>query len=135
MILEIIEKLTSLIEPIISLSKDRRELRDNALRSISHAINETHLYYKFLCLENQGERDMERESQLSKYWAAAAIPIRHFDEQLSMLCERKSEYWINPEQWSSEQIKEVGISLESVRNRYRELLHPKFKVAGKTSVT
>lgn len=37
----VIEKLISLMGPIATLSKDKRELKDNALRAISIALQET----------------------------------------------------------------------------------------------
>jgi hypothetical protein len=37
------------------------------------------LYYRDL---NSGSiRNLEKEAQLAKYWSAAAIPMRHFDEE------------------------------------------------------
>lgn len=115
-------RLTALLGPLRAMSRDNREMRDNALRSISHALNETYIYYRGL---NRGkERDIEIEDQLSRYWAAAAIPIRHLDDELAMICEHKSEYWLNPEQWSAEQVSGFGIELEKVRDSYRNQLRP-----------
>jgi hypothetical protein len=129
MITFVIEKLIGLIGPVASLSKERRELRDNALRSISHALDETYLYYRDL--DRGKPRNFETEAQLAKYWSAAAIPIRHIDEELALICDQKSEYWLNPENWDQERVKEVGIALDDVRKHYRELLHPKFKNMAK----
>lgn len=125
-------KLTALLGPLRAMSKDNREMRDNALRAISHALNETCIYYR--SMERGKERNDEIEDQLSRYWAAAAIPLRHIDNELAMICEHKSVYWLNPEQWSNEQIREFGIELGKVRNDYRNLLRPysfksKFKSA------
>jgi len=117
-------KLTALLGPLRAMSKDNRETRDNALRAISHALNETYIYYRGL--DRGEERNLEIEDQLSRYWAAAAIPIRHLDSELAMICEHKSEYWLNPEQWTSEQVSEFGIELERVRDNYRNLLRPIF---------
>lgn len=117
-------KLTALLGPLRAMSKDNREMRDNALRAISHALNETYIYYRGL--DRGEERNLEIEDQLSRYWAAAAIPIRNLDSELAMICEHKSEYWLNPEQWTSEQVSEFGIELERVRDNYRNLLRPIF---------
>jgi hypothetical protein len=125
MITFVIEKLISLPRPVTSLSKERRELRDNALRSISHALDGTYLYYRDL--DRGKPRNLETEAQLSRYWSAAAIPIRHIDEELAFICDQKSECWLNPETWDHERVKEVGIALDDVRKRYRGLLHPKLK--------
>lgn len=121
----VLEKLSSLVGPILDLTKDRRELKDNALRTISHALNETYLYYRKLELGKV--RDHDIEAQLSKYWSAAAIPIRHIDPQLAQLCEQKSDYWVNPDRWDQKKVRKIGIGLEQVRKRYRTLLSPRFK--------
>ena len=125
----IIEKLISLIGPISTLTKEKRELKDNALRAISIALQETKLYYRDL--EAGKERNMDIEAQLVRYWGAAAIPLRHIDEDLAMACDRKSEYWLNPENYTSEQINELGIKLKDVSNAYRNLAMPKFKITGR----
>ena len=126
MIERVVEQLISLLGPIAKLSKEKRELRDNALRSISNALNETYLYYRDI---KRGKgRDPEVEAQLSRYWSAAAIPIRHIDNELANICEYKSEYWINPDNWNDGKIESLGIGLESVRKRYRSLLNPRVPV-------
>ncbi len=126
MLESMLKPLVSLLGPIQNLSKDKRELRDNALRSISHALNETYLYYSGL--EKGNARDPDIEKQLSNYWAAAAIPIRHLDQNLSMTCEHKAHYWINPDNWDENQIQESGIALDGVRHQYRNLLAPNAKL-------
>lgn len=123
----VIEKLISLLGPIATLSKEKRELKDNALRSISHALTETHLYYRDLGIGKT--RNHDTEAQLVKYWAAAAIPLRHIDEELARTCDTKSEYWINPDMWSSDQIREHGIRLGDLQRSYRKMLTPSFGTA------
>jgi len=115
-------KLTALLGPLRTMSKDNREMRDNALRAVSHALNETCIYYGGL--ERGNERNQEIEDQLSRYWAAAAIPIRHLDRDLAMICERKSEYWLNPDQWTTQDVEHAGIRLQEVRDDYRKMLRP-----------
>ncbi len=122
MLTEIIEGVVKLLGPIATLSKDRRELKDSALRSISTALNETYLYYRDIDRVNQ--RNLDREAQLSRYWSAASIPLRHFDEELAGICESKSEYWINPENYTEEDINRFGIELGEIRQAYRRMLTP-----------
>ncbi len=129
----VIEKLIALLGPIATLSKEKRELKDNALRSVSTALRETQLYYRDL---GKGkECSMDIEAQLAKYWSAAAIPLRHIDEELAMACEHKAEYWVNPEQWSDEEIVRLGIKLEDVAQAYRNIAMPKFSKAGRAAST
>jgi len=120
MITFIIERLMGLVGPLMNLSHERRELRDNALRAICTALDETCLYYR--SLENGKPRNLETEAQLSKYWSAAAIPIRHIDADLALTCDQKSEYWLNPETWDDARVRNTGIELDKVRQRYRGLL-------------
>jgi hypothetical protein len=126
-LLEIIKSLFGVVPTLLSLSKDHRELRDNALRGILVALDETYLYYRDL---NRGKaRDLDRETLLVRYWSAAAIPMRHVDADLAQRCDQKAEYWLNPKRYSHDDIKELDIGLESVRNAYRTLLQPKSLVA------
>ncbi|MNZ36999.1 hypothetical protein D3C78_544380 [compost metagenome] len=118
----IISQFIALIEPIQNLSKDKRDLKDNALRAISHALNETFLYYRDI--EHGKPQNLDIQKQLSNYWTAAAIPLRHIDENLALICEFKSEYWVNPENWSDEQIHEHGIALDDLKNKYKSMLAP-----------
>lgn len=118
----LVTKLISLMGPIATLSKEKRELKDNALRAISTALQETKVYYR--ALDSGAERNQDTEAQLVKYWGAAAIPLRHIDEELAMICEHKSEYWLNPNNWSDEEIKEFGIKLQDVTVAYRQLAMP-----------
>ena len=120
----VMDKLIGLLGPIATLSKEKRDLKDNALRSISTALLETKLYYRDL--EKGKPRNMDVEAQLSKYWGAAAIPLRHIDEELAMTCEYKADFWTNPEGWSADEIKRVGIKLEDVSKAYRSIAMPKF---------
>jgi hypothetical protein len=120
MINEIIDKLTNLLGPIATLSKDRRELKDSALRAISVALNETYFYYRDL--KKGSNRSIDRENSLAKYWSAAAIPLRHIDTDLANVCEHKSEFWINPDNYENEEIERLGIGLNSVRQAYRKML-------------
>jgi len=122
MIKEILDGLTKILGPIATLSKDKRELKDTALRAISNALDETYLYYRDL--DKGSPRNLEREALLAKYWSAAAIPMRHFDDRLSNICDHKSEYWVNPENYDQDSIVELGIGLNDVRQAYRKMLRP-----------
>jgi hypothetical protein len=119
----IIDKLIGLLGPIANLSKEKRELKDSALRGISIALHETKLYYRD---RGQGrERNMDKEAQLANYWAAAAIPLRHIDEELAITCQYKAEFWTDPDHWSIDEVERVGIKLDDVSDAYRKLAMPK----------
>jgi len=117
----VVERLISIIPSISNLSKDKRELADNALRSVSHALTETCLYInRYIEL---GKRDQEIEAQLARYWSAAAIPLRHIDRELSEICEYKSEYWLDPTNWDPAKTNGIAIDLNTVREKYRDKLN------------
>jgi hypothetical protein len=90
------------------------------LRGIKQALHETYVYCRGI--ENGGSRDPDMEAQLAHYWAAAAIPVRKLNGELAARCDRKSEYWINPERYSDQDLQDLGIELRSVRQEYQELL-------------
>jgi len=118
----VIDKLIGLLGPIATLSKEKRELKDNALRAVSTALVETKLYY---AERARGKpRNTDVEAQISKYWAAAAIPLRHIDEHLAMTCEDKADFWTGPEHWSKEQLDRVGIKLDDITKAYRRIAMP-----------
>ena len=71
---EILDGLTKILGPIATISKERRELKDSALRAISMALDETFIYYRDL--KKGVPKNLDRELMLAKYWSAAAIPIR-----------------------------------------------------------
>ena len=123
MLPEIISGLFELIGPLAEASTSRRELKDEALRAIMVALNETEFYYKRL--EDKNNRSRDTEQKLSNYWATAAIFIRHFDQHLAEICQYKSEFWRNYENWTPEMIKKTGIELENVQKEYKRMLLPK----------
>jgi len=126
----VVEKFIALIPAFEKASSLRRDMQDNALRAISHALNETFLYYRDI--DDGKPRNLDVEAQLSRYWAVAEIPLRHLDRELAEICEYKSEYWVNPETWKHEDVERLGIGLKKVRDHYRSLLAPKkFSLAGK----
>lgn len=117
----VIEKLMSLLPLIGNLSKDKRELADNALHSIAHALTETSLYVNRYV--KSGKKDEEIEAQLVRYWRDAAIPLRHIDKELSEICEYKSEYWLDPANWEPGKANGISIDLDTVRDKYRAQLN------------
>lgn len=122
MISQIVDGLSKILGPIATLSKERRELKDAALRGICNALDETYLYYRDL--DKGTPRSLDREGVIAKYWSAAAISMRHFDPHLAELCDLKSEFWIQPDQYKPEDIKNIGIGLNDVRTAYRQHLRP-----------
>ncbi|MBK6949084.1 MAG: hypothetical protein IPH16_14410 [Haliscomenobacter sp.] len=113
MLNEIIEGLSNILGPIATATKERSQMKDEALRAISHALNETYLYYRDIEHGHLPNRD--KEAMLVKYWSAAAISLRHFDQRLANICDNKAEYWVNPDNYNSADIENLGIGLDSVK--------------------
>jgi len=119
---QVIDGIVMLLGPVATLSKDNNVLKCNALRAISTALDETYLYFRDL--NKCSNRNLDRESQITKYWSAAAIPIRHFDEELANNCDYEAEHWVNPENYTDEQLSELIKELVEVRNAYIKMLSP-----------
>jgi len=117
---EFIRGLKDFLDFRKSVKKEQRELADNALRAICTALNETEIYNKRYRRTNR--RNLDTEEQLSRYWAAAAIPLRHINRHFSLICEHKSAYWIDPEKWTDQDVQDFKIDLKTVRLRYNSLL-------------
>jgi hypothetical protein len=77
MIEYLLDKLDRFVQLYHEKKKEDRQLADDALRAMVFALNETEIYYA------RRERGMPRsedsEMQLSRYWSAASIPLRHID--------------------------------------------------------
>lgn len=52
--------------------------------------------------------------------------MRHLDNNLANICDLKAEYWVNPDNYNSEAISELGIGLDNVRLAYRKMLKPSY---------
>lgn len=117
MIKDILEGLINILGPLATISKERRELKDSALRAISNALDETYLYYRDL---GKGKpKDLDREAMLAKYWSVAAIPIRHFNIELAIICDEKAKYWLDTDNYNEFENEKININLENVREAYR----------------
>jgi hypothetical protein len=114
-----LDKLDRFVQLYCEKKKEDRQLADDALRAVVLALNETEIYYA------RRERGMPRsedsEMQLSRYWSAASIPLRHIDPIFSQTCDHKSRYWLNPDDWDDKKIVKYKIRLSTVSKKIREL--------------
>jgi len=116
----VVEGVLKLLGPLQELSREKRELADDALRAISNALNETCLYCRHI--KDGKARDSEAEARLARLWVIAAVPITHFNPKLGEICEYTPDHWINPNNWDKSKVKNLSISLEDVRAKYAALL-------------
>ena len=115
----VVDKLIGLMGIIATMSKENRELRDNALRAISTALLETKIYYQYR--QTGHPRNLDTEAQLAKYWSAAAIPLRHIDRELARTCENKADFLIGAGFWTDERAEDLGLKLQDITKAYRKL--------------
>jgi hypothetical protein len=97
----------------------RNQEYDEALRAIKNALIETKLYladYRRTNVENR-----ETEKMLARLWIDAGVAIRKYDRGFAERCFSKSEYWTNPADWDSTQIREAGIKIERIDEYFRQL--------------
>jgi len=97
-----------------------REQIDLALSALISATNETKIYIQRV--QRTGSTNRETEEKLSRLWSAASIPIRHFDQDLAERCYIKSEYWLNPENYSATDIAKFRIGIEKINKEAKKLL-------------
>ena len=122
-----IDALIALLPALGALFKDaskRRRLQDEhgqaAVESILRAINETKLYLS--ALARGAARDMDHESDLSRYWTDTAGKLRGIDEDLARRCRLKGEYWTAPDKWDEQQLERTRILLTQVADDADTLL-------------
>jgi hypothetical protein len=106
---------------IINLLKEKKKLKDGALRTAANALNDTYLYCRYLKVFSK--RDFRKETRLAKYWSTTAIQMRHIDKKFATICDKMSEYWVNPDNHTKKDVSDFGIGLKSVRQAYRKILN------------
>jgi hypothetical protein len=102
---------------------NQEALTDQALAAECSAASETKTYLSGLQRGNQ--RDLEKEGVLSRLWSLAAIPLRHFNNELARRCELKGAYWRNPQDWTVADINAARIGLTQVEKEAKYLLYLK----------
>jgi hypothetical protein len=120
MLAEIITGLKGAVETVQRRGARKTAQDDAALAAIYAASNETRLYIRHTLQRNS--RDEQREAELSRLWAKAAVPVRHLDRDLADRCLHKADYWTSPDRWTVAQIREFRIGLDEVYEYARQLL-------------
>ena len=94
--------------------------RDLALNTLLKAVNETRIYMQQT--QRKAVRDINVEATLVRLWAEAAVPVRHLDLDLAERCTLKSDYWLNPESYSQDDIRKFRIGVNQVYQEIKKLL-------------
>ena len=116
----IIDGLFNLLNVFKSDREHSNGEKDLALTAIISATNETKIYIQKV--QKTGKTDRSTEETLSRMWAAASIPLRHFDRDLAQRCLEKSDYWLNPDNYSAPEIAQLRIGIEQVYKDAKKLL-------------
>lgn len=116
-----------LIDGLLGLLRNFREdrsgldsQRDLALSALIAATNETKIYISRV--QRTGKTDRETEEKLCRLWGAAAIPLRSFNRDLAERCLTKSDYWINPNNYSAVDVAKLRIGIEQIYKEAIEML-------------
>jgi hypothetical protein len=112
--------LLGLLGHFRELHTESTELRDLALSAIISAANETKIYIQRV--HRTGQRNQDTEEKLSRLWAAASVPLRHFDRDLANRCLDKSEYWLNPDNYTATDIAKFRIGIDQIYREAKALL-------------
>ena len=99
------------------LSKDDL---DAALLALMTAAEETRTYVEVL--QKGKPPKEEKEVELAKLWRFASVPMRRVDPDLARRFELKAEYWRNPDEWTTGQIREAKIGFDHVYKESRAIL-------------
>ncbi len=116
---EIITGCKAVLDHISTHRNVKREIFDHALASLYIACTETKIYIQRF--QRTGISNHQTEEELARLWSKASVPLRHIDPDLARRCIDKSEYWLNPENWSDDDIARYRIGIGQVANEARKL--------------
>jgi hypothetical protein len=119
--------LSSLLSPLQNLlttfQAERHyqdEKKDSALSAINTALIETKKYIE----ESEGKRNIDRdkEYELSRLWADAAMKARYANADLAARMHDRSLYWADDLEWPQDAILDKGIDIDSIQKTVKDLL-------------
>jgi hypothetical protein len=95
-------------------AEDAQKHRD-ALVSVNEALLETRRYLTYR--REGGERNGEKEEQLSNLWRDAGTSIQSYDSDLARLCWVKGHGWADETVWEDPRYKNLPIRLNDMLDR------------------
>jgi len=112
------------LNPLISISKEirawseynknssyeKKEELKKAITALSIAILKTKSYLS----SKSKSKNSAKENELWELWNNAHIELQNIDPALASRCFTKAEYWVAPENWDNEKIKQYNITLNSM---------------------
>lgn len=109
-----------LVKFLSGLRQSRDDRVTAGLAPLSRALAETQLYLRDR--ERGVGRIQEREDGLVRMWTEAANALRSLDSALADTCYYKSQYWLEPDDWSEGKVQAKGIAIERLIETYAILL-------------
>ncbi|SKC30728.1 hypothetical protein CZ809_00205 [Photobacterium piscicola] len=102
------------LKPVVDRQDD---LQTIAVEKLNEAVTETEGYF----YTQNGKAQIEHT--LNRVWNSASIALdRAGYPEMSRLAQIKGTYWLNPNNWDDETIRESGIQLSEMRRKLNEAL-------------
>jgi hypothetical protein len=114
------DRLLEWLRILVQADAATRTRWKDAVQVLQVAVLNTQAYVVQL---NRGERvDRQVERGLAEAWQNAAGAFYGLDGALAERLQLKGEYWIQPENWTEQQVLDANISLQHVAEYTRQLL-------------
>lgn len=115
------DTLLWVIERVLEWKVANKEMRLRAIDGLTPAVTETVLYTRRL--RDGLPRDLEKEGQLYIIWGSASSMVAPLDKRLAHDCLAKAEYWLMPQDYTQEKIKELNIRIIRMQAVLEQLKH------------
>jgi hypothetical protein len=112
--------LQSLLGTFQSERHYQDDKKDEALMAINKALIETKRYIE-RC-DRTGCSDRDQEYNLSQLWSDAATKARYASAGLAERLQNKALYWSEDLKWSSEEVLNKQIDIDSIQEQVQTLL-------------
>lgn len=112
--------LQSLLGTFQSERHYQDDKKDAALMAINKALIETKRYIENC--DRTGHPDRNQEYNLSQLWSDAATKARYARAVLAERLQNKALYWSEDLKWSSEEVLNKQIDIDSIQEQVQSLL-------------
>ena len=105
------------IKELVANKEAKKNKVYEAVEAVHSAANETTDYLQQCMRKIEGPN-----KELRKIWEDAAAKVRGLNMDLYIKCLSKAKYWADPRKWTTIEIKDANIALESIRNDSKKIL-------------
>ncbi|MEH5098376.1 hypothetical protein PO486_10845 [Atlantibacter hermannii] len=112
--------LTAVSRFIKQFQARKSDHTSEAINAVLKALHESEKY--FICLEKGSPRNTEKEHDISNLWIEAAEPVRRVDREFSDWCRYKARYWLTRDSYTTDDIKQLNIGLDTMNRRLHQLM-------------